>query len=143
MATANRITRRRFLGWSAIVSAPFAGLWNIVIQTPTRSSLDSQLKQFAAHLVRAMFRDSSSAARLGTAYMRDVPTECDLAYLLNALSAENPSLEGIVTRNEEDNLRIALHQTIKRDFEYGDVVSIGGWVVARTEARLSALASLV
>jgi len=110
---------------------------------PALSSLDLRRKQFAVSLVRAAFPDPGSATRLGITYLRNVPAESDIASLLYALSAESPSLVEMATRNEEVNLMITLHRIIKSDFERGEVVNIGGWIVARTEARLSALASLV
>ena len=143
MTSDSRVTRRGFLTCLAIGSVSITGLVRVVIDASVWPS-ESQARLLGTNLVRAAFRDPSSAVRLGAAYMRAVPqVERNLVYLVNVLTAENPVLVSNSTKSEASNMRAILQRQIEKDFASGEVVNIGGWVVARTEARLSALANFI
>ena len=84
-----------------------------------------------AERVRAIFSDPSGADNIGRAYLRSAPEEADPAFLARVLGLDNAT-----------DLRRMLAARNKRDFECGDVVLVEGWVLARSEARACAHASL-
>lgn len=86
-------------------------------------------RQITTRLVKAAFSDPSSAMRLGVLYMNESPK----GQVLNSLLSDK------VSGAEKITIKDALRWQIVKDFEYGVVVNIDGWVVACTEARLSAL----
>ena len=88
-----------------------------------------------ARAVCALFGDPGSAARVGRAYLDSVPSERDLDRLLALL--DPPQAAGL------EALRAWAASSVSRDFERGDAVDVGGWQLARTEARLCALCELV
>lgn len=74
------------------------------------------------------FKDRASLRAVGAAYFAQYPAEHDRKRL-------DQKLAGIIT---EDHLL----QATSDDFARGDIVLLGGWVLARSEARLAAAASL-
>lgn len=72
-------------------------------------------------------RGLESAAWLGERYLRRHPEE---RHRLSSTDAARRSLEG----------RRQLGRAIREDFAAGRVAQVEGWVLARTEARLCALA---
>lgn len=81
---------------------------------------------------------SESAAVVGRAYLEDRPEERD------PQSVARLVLEGlqIVPQSSGRALRRALESRIRMDFDERKVVSVAGWVLSQTEARLAALAAL-
>jgi hypothetical protein len=75
-------------------------------------------------------------APLGRAYLAQVPGEAHRNRLESAL------FERIGPEHGPRSLRDALHRAIAEDFTSGDTVRLSGWVLARTECRLCALAAL-
>jgi hypothetical protein len=82
------------------------------------------------------FADRHSLHAAAEAYFALYPGEFGLTRLCILL------LDGIGSC-PADRLPDRLKQSAVRDFAAGDVVLVGGWVLARTEARLLAAASLV
>ncbi len=74
------------------------------------------------------FTGTSSIVAVGRRYVALHPREADAALLARLLAADQ-----------------SLHPAtrVRRDFTRGDVVVVDGWLVARSEARTCALASLV
>jgi hypothetical protein len=68
--------------------------------------------------------DTATIRQLGTAYRTQTPAEASEETLLGLLKP------GVTA------------QTIKADYANGDIVTIKGWVLSRTEARQCALFSL-
>jgi hypothetical protein len=93
--------------------------------------------------VRATLANGASAARLGAAYLRSAPAMADVAALVAAIRRDCPDLEAVAASTNRDQVLGAVREWVGRDFAQGAVVSVGGWVLARTEARLAALAALV
>ena len=75
-------------------------------------------------------------APLGRAYLARVPGEARRDRLESAL------LERIGPEPDPRTLGDDLRRAIVEDFTSGDTVQLGGWVLARTECRLCALAAL-
>jgi hypothetical protein len=78
-----------------------------------------------------LFDRPDSAAAVGREYLREHPDEVDVSTLLAALDSAGPR---------------SLHEWLRwrqaHDFEHGQTVTVQGWVLARTEARLCVLAAL-
>ena len=80
----------------------------------------------------SMIWDTETINKTGSAYRLQVPGEEGQRSLVNQLL--ETSANGQATDSE-------LEQTIKKDFETGNTVMIGGWVLSVTEARQCALFS--
>jgi hypothetical protein len=89
--------------------------------------------------LRSLLDDHASACRLGRIYRRQFPAESDpslLAHLiLQALAPGGADRQ----RLERNAMLPALERQVCKEFGNGDTVQVGGWVLARTEARLCAL----
>ena len=80
---------------------------------------------------------------LGAAYLGAVGQEASVAHLLERIGERWPSGVTGLARLSARSLRLALADIALRDFARADVVLVDGWVLARSEARLYALAHLV
>lgn len=81
----------------------------------------------------ATLRDPDAARRVGKQVLAQYPEWDDAGPLWRALRAE---------AGATDNLAEQLTQRVREDFDAGRVVAVDGWILARTEARLYALAAL-
>lgn len=126
--------RRLILGIAALASlaAGRIGL-NFV---GTRQTAESQDGADAVRRLTSLFSDRNAAKEVGRRYLVLESNEADIAVLLAALPANEPDIN-------MRTLRAAIQRRRERDFREGNVVLIDGWVMARTEARLCALAALV
>lgn len=75
------------------------------------------------------------AVVLGRAYLETFPEEANHGRLVACLLAE-------ATSQNQRAFRSSLIARIRSDFDEGTVVSIRGWVLSRTEARLAGLIAL-
>jgi hypothetical protein len=86
----------------------------------------------------------ASAARLGLAYLEGAPDEADAGLLARELAgrlaADGRALDLLDAPDEAIAERVAAR--CRADFAEDDTVRVGGWVLARTEARLCALVAL-
>ena len=87
--------------------------------------------------------DRTSAQRLGQAYLNAYPRyrRCDLLIAdiegaLQKLQADTSSTAGAMP------VSAALQRLVRAEYAGDQVVSVSGWIVSRTEARLYALAAL-
>ena len=90
--------------------------------------------------VESLLTDIAGARTIGLRYLALAPDEADRTALASALFSgfsESPA-----SPIEFTELRSTLAAQRDRDFAAGDTVVIGGWILARTEARLCALAAL-
>ena len=81
------------------------------------------------------FREPEAAAWLGRTYLAMVPSDRDPAALEQTVYGSPQP-----TSRAEVEKRLA--NGIEDDFRLGNVVVVGGWCLARTEARLCALSAL-
>jgi hypothetical protein len=95
----------------------------------------------AAHAVPApprlgqftvLLADAASARHVGRAYLQHVPGDADRGHLLVQLRA----------RFDDKPSREKLMACCREDFAAGRTVTVNGWVLSQTEARLCALAAL-
>lgn len=83
------------------------------------------------------YRDRAEA--IGQLYLEHEPAENDTGYLLQQLRAMAPGGEAA----SADEIRDMLAEQRHAEFVGYDTVQLEGWIIARTEARLCALAALL
>lgn len=127
------INRRTFLSLGAAAACAVAGAANSVGVFSTVPP-DRTLSR---RLVDGLFTSPRHARAIGRRYLALVPAEADEGNLLAALLAGSGPADDLAT------LKSHVRRRRQQDFERGDVVVIDGWVLARSETRLCALASLV
>lgn len=122
-----RLSRRSILrlGAAAILALLSGGTWHVVGQ-----------QHLLAARLRALLPHHAAAAIVGAAYLARAPGEESGERLLMALVADWP---GDVSRLTERQLVSMLAQGIRDDFAAGRTVSVHGWIVSVTEARLAAM----
>lgn len=82
----------------------------------------------------------NSATTIGRVYLAQTPEENDWPILVEKLRAETSLFER--RTHESTGLRTALKHQFIRDFSEGRTVSLDGWMVSSTEARLCAILAL-
>lgn len=133
-----RITRRAFLQQS--VSAALAGLaFSFPFITTTRAV--SAARPGAKEAWIALLRDHESAAVVGRAYLRLASHERNAAKLVTSIE-EGSHFGGRFDTASARARREWLDQRVRLDFAIGNTVQLEGWILARTEARLCALAAV-
>ena len=123
-------TRRRLL--LAVLLAGTAGCAAPFAPSPRRSD--------AAAWFADLFGAGTGMARFGTAYLDAHPAERDPAVLFQALLDVTA---GADPQRDPGATLAALERAVRWEYRTGDVVSVDGWLLSRSEARLYALATLV
>lgn len=90
----------------------------------------------AAEGIRSALGCVESATEIGRQYLTRYPAERGVKMLTELLGLE------FLEQSTATEIRESLRAKIRMDFESGDCVSIEGWVLARSEARVCALVSL-
>jgi hypothetical protein len=128
------LDRRRFLALLLLTLETGVGLATPEQQggPGTRRKTDS-LDELAAMI-------GSTAHRAGRLYLEQTPDERDPAVLVDTLWAELASGEPIQSATA---LRSKLAERLDADFAEGRTVEIEGWILARTEVRMYALAAVI
>jgi hypothetical protein len=83
----------------------------------------------------------ASGKRLGLEYIARFPEEADLTFLERKITADIDVPD--VQSGNLATIRRMLTARIRADFEQGNVVTLEGWMLARTELRMCAIAALV
>jgi len=127
-----RLSRRTFLGGllAAAATAAIGLRWWQVRRQP----------EFPAARLVELLTHRDSAVLLGRRYRAAVPGEDGKAPLVAALAATFGSADALPP--DQDGLRRVLAERIREDFTAGRMVAVDDWLLAVTEARLCALASL-
>jgi hypothetical protein len=86
--------------------------------------------------------DRESARIVGLEYLRSVPSEASPVVLTARLTDRLPASPAQVERMPLTELQAMLIQAIDEDLRDLDTVRLQGWILARTEARLYALAAV-
>ena len=124
-----RPTRRRFL-----LGLGVAGLWSAGMAALAACRADGAGRRLARLLA-----DGALAERVGRAYLELFPDEATAAELTALLYRDL----GVRMRlASAATLRRRLAERVRQDFVEDRVVELRGWFLARTEARLAALAVL-
>jgi hypothetical protein len=121
---ANR-TRRRLLG---LASAGALISWQASRLLPGSCSL----AEHRAALLRSLVAHPARARQLGALYLDHAAAEADSQRLWSMLF-------GTADPRDARDCRRILAERIAQDFRNLDVLRLGGWVLARSEARLFAL----
>ncbi len=110
--------------------------WSIGAPVLTHSAASPE--QVRADLA-TLLQYQASAKIIGQHYLQRYPQEADVEQLLSLIAAD------VVAGAQRDpqELRMRLAQKVRQDFADERVVNLQGWLLARTEARLCALAVLV
>ena len=131
------LDRRAFVtgaGKAVALGLAAPGLLSALAGCRVAPGLDDGLLRFYA--------DPTAAARVGAAYLKVVPEENDRNVLLERLAGPRLDEWERLAREDEAALGDALRAQVREDFRGGRVIRLHGWLLARTEARLCALAAL-
>lgn len=102
-------------------------------------ALEPDNSHFANDLM-SLLAEPEAAARLGTEW-RKVATIAKEPSVIAASIGKRLNPHGWHSQGTPAELREALKEAIVRDYARNDMVSIGGWQIARTSAELCALAA--
>ena len=134
-----RCTRRTFL-LSALLSLTAGGFGS------SRYSLADSGPEPCAEppWLRKTIVDRQYAARLGRAYLDSHPEYRHCRTLIRdierTLKRQDTSVS--LTANA-DQTASALQRLLRKEYERGEVVSVAGWVLSKTEARLYGLVAMI
>jgi hypothetical protein len=131
-----RIRRRKFLGALAL-----GGIW-AAWAGQARAWLPAAGNWTAAPRLLAVLDRPESAAAVGRAYLASHPGEADRDRLAARLDQAVRCQDCDPARARTEQLREALAGQIRADFAAARVVTVDGWVLSETEARLCGLAAL-
>lgn len=125
--------RRHVLRWMVAL-----GTVSLVARYLSREDASGIVQRLASLLAFP----GASAAAIGTAYLAVVPNERSrdlLEQLVAAAMLEDP---GVTRRPIDAEVFARFEKGVRADFESSNVVSVAGWLLSRTEARLCARISL-
>lgn len=131
-----RITRRGFL-----IGLGSAAAALIVRSEPWRALVAYRDPPAAARLV-SLLTHVENARVVGHAYLRAFPLERSADGLVEGIASGLPGGHGALRTSSDDELRRAVSTAIRDDFAREADVTVQGWILSRTEARLYALAAL-
>ena len=131
------MNRRRFLRRAGWIGGAL-GLGPAVV---LGRSIETPAARQARHIA-GIFSRPLSAARVGRAYLRARPDEASPERLIAALAAGWPGGAARIERLSHARLRRRLRRTIRTDFAAGRTVTVQGWILAESEARLFGLTTL-
>jgi len=83
----------------------------------------------------------ASAIAIGRRYLDACAVECDSDLLVDAWFSQVPGIRGGAETGAHDLIAF-FQDRFADDFERGDTVTVDGWVLSRSEARLCALCAL-
>ena len=129
--------RRRFLGTLALGGTLWAA-WT----GQARAWLQPTGGAPAGTRLLTVLGRPDSAAVVGRVYLAGHPAEADRDRLAARLEQALRCQDCDPAQAEADQLRAALARQIRADFAAARVVSVDGWVLSETEARLCGLAAL-
>ena len=137
-----KLTRRNTLVFIISGIATTIFFRKLGIKFTSRNEVVS-LHRIMTNLVNVSFENPKKTKQFGTVYLRTFPNEADAHILVKLLLNNNPELARKAVINDLSQLNLLLQQQIKNDFELDKTVNICGWIMALTEARLSALSKFV
>lgn len=130
------ISRRRaiaLLGLLAASAAVPVGSWQALVQRTGHVDIAARLA--------ALISAQNSGRAIGLAYVAAVPEEAGRELVLRHLTR---TLQLTADPSPADNeLRLRVAAAISGDFATGQTVTLDGWVLSRTEARLGALIAMM
>ena len=133
MKMENGTTRRDFLQGSAA----FFAAWLLGACSPKAPDSDTS----ATDRYDAFFSFRQAAEEIGHHYIDDYPAEA-LEDALKDMIDRSLGEVGSLTSADQEQLAELVRLAIRRDFKAGRTVTIDGWMLSVTEARLCALMAL-
>ena len=94
-----------------------------------------------ADLAGVFGSQTASAIEIGRRYLDACAVKCDSDLLVDAWFSQVPGIRGGPETGAHDLIAFFRDRFVD-DFERGDTVTVDGWVLSRTEARLCALCAL-
>jgi hypothetical protein len=91
----------------------------------------------------SFFHNKQSAKKVGLEYLKIAPLEADIYLLSNLICSCNEDYRAKLLHADCRGFRELLRQRLCVDFEQDRIVSVHGWILAVTEARLCALTALL
>ncbi len=91
----------------------------------------------------SFFHHKQSAKKVGLEYLKIVPMEADICLLSSLICSFNEEQRAALLYADSRRFSELLRQRLCLDFEQDRVVTIHGWILAVTEARLCALTVLL
>lgn len=134
--TATCMDRRRFLQLSAGLVAL------LTIPPAARLAGGHALPELSAPDWQHLFSRPESACAIGQVYLQAHAQEADAAWLLQQIAQDMAGGDAGFGYARIDDLKTLLRGQIQQDFADEKVVKLNSWILARTEARLCALAAL-
>ena len=128
-------TRRTFL-FSVLISLAAAS-------KPFSPASAERRPCLAPPWLRSAIADQQSAARLGRAYLRTHPHQRQCHTLILDIERALTAQDTAIKRTADAAQTAALQQLVRKEYAQGEVVSVAGWILSQTEARLYALAALL
>jgi hypothetical protein len=95
-----------------------------------------------AERLLAVFGRRDSAREVGVRVVASLPAGTGRAALARELAHRHPALPAALDAGDDAEVARLLRETIADDLHHGRVRVVDGWVLARTEAELCALACL-
>jgi hypothetical protein len=135
MTVPRRIRRRTFLLGTAGLGVTLA--WRSVGSWPFRGRSPSSSERLAE-----LLQGVEGARSVGLEYLRQVPAEASPAVLTARVAERLPGGLPAIDAASPRRLRELLSSAVAEDFRDLRTLELQGWVLARTEARLCALAVL-
>jgi hypothetical protein len=133
------MSRREFLKLSLAATVTVF----VQAQLPGTQTLQQFQESLLPTRLAGILAHQESAQVIGTAYLQQYPQEGNARILLDRI-VSSPTAGDIELFNGTDQgLRQLLDRMIREDFGADRVVKLQGWILATTEARLCALATLV
>jgi hypothetical protein len=130
------LTRRSFFKSLLITWASVSSLsWQLAAADPVATSDDRP------SWLQASTGDPNATSRLGKAYLSTHPEEGDTEVIMRLIDESLDRLPGLEPARLEQPAQVAeaLKRLVRTDYIQDDVVSLQGWILSRTEARLYAL----
>ena len=111
---------------------------------PSFRKLLYQRKQPAAITAQfyGLLTQTDSSRVIGLEYLRPRPDEADIGELVEHLFADDTLRDRFFSSRIQEKRRIIGGMT-QQDFKHSRTVSVNGWVLSQTEARLFAINSLI
>jgi len=132
------VNRRQFLALTFCLGGPALigpyRMWSALAERMGRT--------LSQHLI-AVLNDRESARVIGLAYLRSVPQEADVQVLVELIALGFVGGSELLRNATGEKLRQLLDLRIRQDFAEERMVTLHGWLLSLTEARLCALATLV
>jgi hypothetical protein len=139
MSDERRMSRRRFLLWSAGLGGALwvssnRG-WALLPWIDRQSLLSRRLAALLEH--------QESAKSIGRAYLQRYPQEAAIGVLHNQIVSSLASDAAALILTQDSDLKDQLDRAVRQDFEVEKIVKLHGWILSLTEARLCALTALL